>query len=346
MIQLEFGIVLCAGLGLRLRPLTDVAPKPLLRFLDQPIAEYALNALRNVGVARVGVNAHHLPEQLDEWLRGVEDQWAEQSGKRPRSALVVEEALQGTGGGALGVWNALGSPQSTVAIINGDVVADFPLETMLKVHRRTGAAATLLTLPPLPGEAAVYLDEHERFIAQLPSPDDTWTSTRYEPSRAATFGGVYLVEPHVFKGLEQTNSCLIRHGIGPLLAQGEIVAAVPFDGFWADLGTPRRFLDASTRVLQNPDLMPTAPVRKRADNVYVADHRSLPADVVLQGPAFIAKGAQIGRGATIGPNAIIGENCRVAADVTVANAILMDGANATADTRNRIICGAASVRVS
>lgn len=304
-----------------------------------------MDALRDVGCGRVGVNAHHLPEQLETWLRETERGWAELSGKQPRGVVVVEEALQGTGGGAFGVWNALGAPSSTVAIINGDVVADFPLESMLKVHRRTGAAATLLMLPPLPGEAAVYLDESERFVAQLPSPNDTWSSTRYDAVRPATFGGVYLVESRVLKRLEPGNSCLIRHGIGPLLAEGEVVAAVPFDGFWADLGTPKRFLGATQRVLQDPNLLPAAPLNSRQDQVYIADHRAIPKDVVFHGPAFVASGATIERGASIGPNAVIGTGCRVAADVAVDNVVLMDDAQATTNLSNRIVCGNVSVRI-
>lgn len=345
MIHVEFGIVLCAGLGVRLRPLTNVAPKPLLRFLDQPIAGYALDALRNIGVARVGVNAHHLPDQLDEWLRDTEGVWAEQTGHRPRSALVVERELQGTGGGARGVWDALGNPEGTIAIINGDVVADFPLESMLKVHRRTGAVATLLMLPPQPGEAAVYLTENEHFVAQLPSPNDVWTSPRYEAARPATFGGVYLVEAEVLRNLEPGNSCLIRHGIGPLLGRGELVAAASHRGFWADLGTPRRFLDATSLVLSDPTQLPAAPVRARADGVYVGDRRALPPDVDLRGPSFVARGAVLGRGVRIGPNAVIGEGCKVADGVTVENSILMHGAAATTNVSGRILCGEASVRV-
>lgn len=344
MIRLEFGMVLCAGLGVRLRPLTDVAPKPLLRFLDRPIADYALDALRGVGVARVGVNAHHLPDQVADWLRAHETAWTTDGGTPTRTELVVETQLMGTGGGAYGIWQALGAPQSTVAVINGDVVADFPLEAMLKIHRRTGAVATMLMLPPHPGEAAVYLDENDHFVAQLPSPQDVWTSPRYEPARTATFGGVYLLEPAVFANLSAENSCLIRHGIGPLMAKGAVVAGMRHTGFWADLGTPRRFLDATRRVLEAPEIFPGGPVRPRTDGVFVADRRSMPADATLVGPAYIASGAHIGHGATIGPGAVIGGDCRVESGATVTNAILMKGASVSEELRDRVACADAIAR--
>lgn len=345
MIHLEFGMLLCAGIGVRLRPLTDVSPKPLLHFLDRPIADYGLEALRRVGVGRIGVNAHHLPEQVADWLRRKDAGWGEDTGNRPQTQLVVEDQLLGTGGGAFGIWSALGSPRSTVGVINGDVVAEFPLEAMLKVHRRTGAVATMLMLPTVPGESAVFLDENDHFVAQVPSAVDVWTSPRYQPSRPATFGGVYLLEPEVFANLGPENSCLIRHGIGPLLARGEVVAGLRYDGFWADLGTPRRFLDATLEVLRNPDVFPSGPVRTRADLVYVADRKSLAPDVEFDGPAFVAAGAQIESGVRLGPGVVIGAGCRVAAGSTVRNAVLMRGAQVEGDLADRLVCGGSVVRV-
>ena len=131
MIRVEFGMVLCAGLGLRLRPVTDHTPKPLLRFLDRPIAEYAVEALRNIGVGRIGVNAHHLADRVDDWLRSKEHDWSSVGDLRPQTKLVVEDSLMGTGGGAHGIWVSMGSPKSTVAVINGDVVAEIARSLIL-----------------------------------------------------------------------------------------------------------------------------------------------------------------------------------------------------------------------
>ena len=345
MIAPEFGIVLCAGVGVRLRPLTDVEPKPALRFVDRPIAEYALDALRDVGVGRIGVNAHHLPERIDAVVRGAVERWSAEATAPPQTTLVVEPDLLGTGGGARGVWDRLGAPRGTVCVINGDVVADFPIDAMLKVHRRTGAAATLMLLPPVVGETAVWLDQDERFVAQLPAPSDVWSSSRYAPGKPATFGGVYLLEAEVFERLPHANACLIRDGVGPLLPQGAIVAAYVHTGFWADLGTPRRFFDATLQVLASPSLLPAAPVRPRTDGVYVADRRSVDPDATILGPAYVAPGATIERDARVGPGAVVGSGCVVRAGAVVAESILMSGAVADGEVSRRIVCGATVARV-
>ena len=346
MSRIEFGMLLCAGLGVRLRPLTDQRPKPMLRFLDREIADYGIEALRELGVARIAVNAHHRPNDIRRWLRKKGSAWPTKTGVSPQTDLVVEDTLMGTGGGAFGLWQKMSAPRSTVAVLNGDIVAEFPLEAMWKVHRRTGAVATLMMLPQQSGESPVWLDSTGNFVSQVPSPTGEWLSSRYESKSPRTFAGVYLVEPQVFDRLSGETSCLIRNGIGPLLAEGHVVAAYQYDGFWADLGTPRRFLDATLRVLSDPNLMPNSLVQPRADGIYVADRKSLPLGLELIGPAFIAAGAKIGAGATIGPGAVIGHDCRVDADVTVDNAVLMNGAHATEDVSARILSEAASVRVT
>ncbi|MFT6398005.1 MAG: mannose-1-phosphate guanylyltransferase [Bradymonadia bacterium] len=339
-------MLLCAGLGVRLRPLTDQLPKPLLKFIDRPIADYGLEALRQLGVARIGVNAHHLPDAVGQWLRFKADQWPEQTGVRPQTDLVVEETLMGTGGGAYGIWEKLSSPKSTVAVLNGDVVAEFPLEAMWKVHRRTGAVATLMMMPAQTGESPVWLDPTGNFIAQVPSPNGEWNSPRYQAHTACTFGGVYLLEHAVFERLSNETSCLIRNGIGPLLAEGAVVAAYRYDGFWADLGTPKRFLDATIQVLDDPTLLPSATVRPRSDRIFIADRKTVAPSATINGPAFIAEGAIVGPGAQIGPGVVIGSDCEVGAGIRVENSVLMNEAVADEDVSGRLVSGAASVRVA
>ena len=339
-------MLLCAGLGVRLRPLTEHMPKPMLRFLDREIADYGLEALRQLGVARIAVNAHHRPDHIERWLRAKSRSWPDETGANPRTDLVVEDSLMGTGGGAFGLWNAMSAPRSTVAILNGDIVAEFPLDAMWKVHRRTGAVATLMMLPRQVGESPVWLDPSGHFVAHLPAKTGEWVSPRYESATACTFAGVYLVEPEVFEQLSGETSCLIRNGIGPLLAEGHVVAAYRYPGFWADLGTPGRFLDATMTVLDDPNLMPSSPVRPRADGIYVADRKNVSASATLLGPSFVAQDAVVEADAVIGPGAVIGSGCRVTSGAVVENSVLMNGATAAGEVSLRILNGQTSVRVT
>ncbi len=336
MVTADFGIVLCAGLGVRLRPLTSRRPKPLIPFLGRPTARYAIDALRSVGVEAIGANAHHLPEQVAELLRTVDAERGE-SERGLRWEVVVEPQLMGTGGGALGVWQALGAPQASVIVVNGDIVADFPLETMLKTHRRTGAVATMLVIPQRHGESAVYLDESSHFVAEVPSSDGQWRSARYEPAHPVTFGGVYVVEPSVFEQLSREVSCMVRHGLGPMLADGAVIAAHRFDGFWADTGTPAGYFEATRAVLDEPTRLANGPVKSRSDGVYVPDRRSLHPGATLAGPCYVAPGAVVEHGARIGPYAVIGGECRVHSGASVAQSVLMGTADVAGTIHRRLV---------
>lgn len=339
---LEFGMVLCAGLGVRLQPLTQDRPKPLLRFLDRPIASYAMDVLSRAGVSSVAVNAHHCPEQLAGWLAAE----ARERANLRRHTLVTEPMLLGTGGGAAGLWAALDAPRAPVAVLNGDILCDADLNAMLKVHRRTGAVATMLTIPALSDEAAVYVDEGRRFIAQVPGPSDVWTSPDYAPRHAVTFGGVYLLEPDVFEALPSGVSCLVRQGIGPLLAHGAKVACVPWTGFWADLGTPKRFLDATLRALSTPSALTTRAWDPGASGVQVHPAASCHPDAELVGPVLVGPGAHIERGATVGPGVVVGADCRVGVGVTVRHSVLMHAAVADRSMDGRVVSGTHSARAA
>jgi mannose-1-phosphate guanylyltransferase len=339
---LEFGMVLCAGLGVRLQPLTQDHPKPLLRFLDRPIASYAMDVLSRAGVSSVGVNGHRFSEQLSEWLA----MEARTRGHLTRHVVVDEPSLLGTGGGAAGIWRALDAPRGPVAVLNGDILCDADLDAMLKVHRRTGAAATLLTIPPLSDETAVYVDETARFIAQVPGTNDVWTSPDYAPRHAVTFGGVYLLEPEVFEALPSGVSCLVRQGIGPLLAQGAKVASVPWSGFWADLGTPSRFLEATQAALAQSDALFGPAWQPPSSGVQVHPTATCHPDAEFIGPVLVGPDARVERSATIGPGVVVGTGCRIAQGATVRRSVLMHDAVAEGTMDARIVSGVHRARAT
>lgn len=342
----EFGIVLCAGLGVRLQPLTDAWPKPLLRFLDRPIASYAVDALLDAGVTSLGINAHQHVDAFRDFVSHVIAGHRDGGGGQLRAELVVESELMGTGGGALGIWRRLGSPRSTLVVVNGDIVTDFPIEQMLKVHRRTGAMATLLTRPPVAGEGAVSVDDNRHFIASLPTPTGQVESPRYKAAHPVTFGGVYVLEPEVFDALPEGNTCLIRRGVAAVLGRGELVAAYAHEGFWADVGTPARLLGATRAALEEAGRAGFGGLAPRASLRWVADPRSVHPSARIEPPVFIAQNAVIESGAVVGPWTVVGEGCVVTAGATIQESVLMHGARVEGRVHRVVASGKQRVRVT
>lgn len=338
----DFALLLCAGLGTRLRPLTDTVPKPLLHFFDRPIAAWAADAVFRVGATRVAVNAHAHAVQVQQWT----------STLRPPDGIAgqfdivsnLETALLGTAGGARELWVKLGRPSGTGIIVNGDIVADFPLDAMLRTHRRTGAIATMMTIPPLHGEGAVHVDPSHSFMTTLPLQGDTARAPDRVMGEAVGFGGVYIVDATVLAGLQHAPGCLIRQGLAPLLAAGAPIAAHHHDGFWADLGTPARFLHATTAVLRTPSNFPALRSAFDANGVFVDPEAHVSVDAVLEGPAWIGRGAVVEAGARVGPDAVVGPECAVRAGAAVHESVLMLGAEVTRQAWQQLLCARASAR--
>lgn len=343
----EAAIVLCAGLGTRLSPLTDVVPKPLLHFVDRPIVSYTVAALRALGVRRIGINVHHREGAFRAWAAEQEAAWAELgSDERPELVVAGEPELLGTGGGVRNVWEALGRPEGPIPVINGDVVAAHDLGHLLRVHRRTSAVATMMMLASVPGETAVWLDERRSFVAELPGPDEAHRSPRYGSQEPATFGGVSILESRLIAQLPADNACVVRHGIGPALARGSVVAASGHEGFWADLGTPRRFAEATRLVLSRPELLGSLWPHGGADALgrWVSAPGALGSGAQVEATAYVSPLAEVGAGAFIGAGCVVGAGCAIAPGARIEESVLSHGAQAHGIVRQRILVADRGVR--
>lgn len=338
----DFALLLCAGLGTRLRPLTELVPKPLLHFFDRPVAAWAADAVFRVGTTRLAVNAHAHAAQVQQWAAEL----------RPPDGMAgqfdvvsnLETSLLGTAGGARELWDRLHRPAGTGIIINGDIVADFPLDAMLRTHRRTGAVATMMTIPLVPGEGAVHVDPSYSFMTTLPLQGDTARASERVQGDAVGFGGVYIVDASVLAGLQHSPGCLIRQGLAPLLAAGAPIAAHHYEGFWADLGTPARFLHATSAVLQNPSIFPPLRSAMDAEGVFVDAGATVSSDATVEGPVWIGRGSVVEAGARVGPHVVIGPDCTVRAGASVRESVLMLGADVNRQSWQQLVCGRVSAR--
>ncbi len=128
------GLILAAGLGTRLRPLTSIIPKPLLPVAGETLLDRAAAALTNAGCHHLAVNAHHLADRVAEHL--------ERRSDADRFHLSLEPEILGTGGALHGARSFLTAAE-TVIVYNGDVLCDLDVATLLKHHRASGALATL-----------------------------------------------------------------------------------------------------------------------------------------------------------------------------------------------------------
>ncbi len=322
------GAVLAAGHGTRLQPLTAHRPKPLVplgagRLIDHPLA-----ALRAAGVARVGVNAHHLGAQVAPALAAV-----------PEVVAVVQEAeLQGTGGGIRGIAQALGGT-GTLLSVNGDALFDFSLAAVLAQHRARGAAGTLALrrVPAGSPFARVGVDRDGRIhrIAEVVGPD----AARQDLILGA-YTGALCMEADLVARLPAGGPCdVLRSAWRDALADRAPLFGAwvePADAPWFDVGTPDRYLAAHQALLTGALIPHGAP---DAD----AQGRRIAADAVVAGevvgPSAVLAGAVIEAGARVGPGCWIGAGARVRAGVRLTGCVVWPGVEVTAPAADAVLTG-------
>lgn len=243
--------ILAAGQGTRLAPLTTYCPKPLVPFQGRPILAHLDTQLAALSNIHVGINAFHLAHELTRW---VQVRNAGQPEKRPWQ-LVRETHLSGSGGGLRAIANAIAGWDHLI-YINGDIISDFPLQTLVDTHLQSRHAATMLVVPGALADNNVGFDQETQRIATLPMHD----GTARDPALAASplrqqvsFGGYAIFQRALIERMPALDApCLVRDLLSPALQAGTPIGALYHRGFWADLGTPARLFNALETLGQHP----------------------------------------------------------------------------------------------
>lgn len=213
-----------------MRPLTLHTPKPLLPFLGAPLLDWAAAHLVRAGVRRIAVNAHHLEGAVTAHVRGP------LAARFPRVAfhVSVERDLLGTGGALARLRGWLG--RAPFFVVNADAVFVEDLGAMARARERDRADASWMVTraPDAADLRTVALDAAGHLAAIHPEPrDDAWV-----------FCGVHIAGPAVLDRLPDGPSCVVGAGYLPAVAAGARVTTYETTAFWADTGTPERYIDA------------------------------------------------------------------------------------------------------
>lgn len=228
-------MLLAAGYGERMLPITRVVPKPLIPVLGRPLAPQILARLAAEGIDEVVINLHHLAQPI-------RDAFGDGSvfGLRALHFSLEEERLLGTGGG-VGHAAAMLKGAGTILVRNTDFLADISLSKVVASHVRSGCPATLVLAPHRAGYTAVAIDERHRV-----------TGFGEKHDGRHLFTGYHLIEESVLDLIPRSvPSDIVRDVYFGLCADGLLNAHV-HDGFWWEFGNPREYLEGSMRVIALP----------------------------------------------------------------------------------------------
>jgi NDP-sugar pyrophosphorylase family protein len=292
-------MILAAGYGERLWPLTSDRTKPALPVLGKPLVGYVAEYLARYGCADVVVNLHHQPESV---RRALGD--GSQFGVRLQ--YVHEPVILGTSGALDNAREFL--EDDTFVVVNGKLITDLDLKAALRTHRERKALATLVLLRNPKHERFSVVETNDGLVtkfAGMPAP----ASVGGEPP--LMFTGIHILEPRIFEYIPRgVFSDSVSDVYVPAMARGERIAAHVTAGMWYELSTLRRYLDISLALL-----------RDRGDDLYAGRNRSIDraAEVhesVLWDDVTVERGAYLRR-------AVLGDRVRIPAGERVADAVVV-----------------------
>lgn len=320
--------VLAAGLGTRLRPLTEELPKPAWPFFDVPLAAHILHLLTGAGVEEAIVNLHHLGDRLKEILTP----WI------PKALQVLwspEEAILGTGG-ALLPWRVR-LAEGAFFLCNADTIQELDLTALCRFHQERSALATLAVRAAPGGAAPIEVAPDGRIVRFLSA-----RAPGGRPGIPCAFTGVHLLEPEILRHLPTGRFCINADVHSHLVAGGQpLYGYLPPDGaFWSDLGTPDRYLAAHRAFLTQGRLPPGAPGQ------LVREDARKGARGGLRAPSYVGPGADVKGDAVVGPFAVVGADSVIDGNAEVLESVIWAGSRLTGGRVERAIVSPSGIALS
>ena len=306
-------MILAAGFGTRLRPLTNKVPKPMVPIMNRPILEHTIHLLRSHGIHDITVNLHHLPEIIKEHFGdgkdfGVQLHWSH------------EPEILGTAGGIKKAQQFLEG--EAFLVINSDVMVDIDLSKVLAFHKAQGSALTLVVRESDSPEQCdpIEVDADDRIVhmvgtSSMNMPDDT---TR------VLFTGIQVMEPEIFDRIPENKFYGTTTDVFPgMLEDGLPMFVYWHTGYWKDIGTIQSYLDVHRDLLDG-----------RMEGGLPVESNN-PAGGQVTQPVLIGKDCTIADTAKIGPYAVLGDNCTVGDHTTIEHSICWDNVTLSKGSRTK-----------
>ncbi len=305
-------MIMAAGLGTRLYPLTGSIAKPMVPILNRPVMEHILALLREHGVTQVAANLHYYPETIRTYF-------GDGSAFGVDLHLNYEESLLGTAGG-VGAFRAM-FHDGTFVVVSGDALTDIDLTAFVAAHRAKGGIASM---------AVKEVDDPSHYGVVVADGDGRVTGFQEKPSAAEALShlcncGIYAFEPAIFDYVPEHTVVDWARDVFPLLLAGD----VPFycwamEGYWNDVGNIEQYRTGNFDALLGRVTL-TIPGRQLAPAVWVGEGTEVQPGAILEPPILIGAGCLVeSQARLIGP-LIVGDGCLIESGAVLDGVIHWDG---------------------
>ena len=319
-------MILAAGKGTRVQPITHIVPKPMIPILQKPVMEFLLELLKEHGFKEIMVNVSHLAEEIENYFRdgqrfGVEIAYSFEG--RIEDGELIGDAL-GSAGGLKKIQDFQNFFDETFVVLCGDALVDLDLTEAVKRHKQRGAIASLITKKVKKNQVSSYgvvvTDDDGRVKAfqEKPSLEDALSDSINT--------GIYLFEPEIFDHIPSGKKFDIGADLFPKLVENKLpFYALPMDFEWVDIGKVPDYWSAIRSVLQGKVRQVDIPGKEIKPGIYTGLNVAANWDKVnIKGPVYIGGMSRIEDGATIIGPTMIGPSCCICEGATIDNSIIFD----------------------
>ena len=320
-------MILAAGKGTRVRPLTYDLPKPMIPILGKPVMAYLIEHLKKNGVSEIMVNVSWLHEKIEEYF-GEGEQFGVQigysfEGYTKDDGEVVPEPI-GSAGGMKKIQEFGGFFDDTTVVLCGDALIDLDLKAALLEHRRKGAMATVITkeVPwdKVSSYGVVVSDEQGRIVEFQEKPSQDVAKSNFIST------GIYIFEPEVIDLIPSGVPFDIGSELFPLLAERGLpfyAQGRPFN--WLDIGTMGDYWDVLQSVITGEVNNMDVPGIQIKPGVWVGLNSSIDWEgTTIEGPVYIGSGVKVEAGARIVGPSWIGHGSHICEGAEIVRSILFE----------------------
>jgi mannose-1-phosphate guanylyltransferase len=299
-------MVLAAGLGTRLRPLTNEITKPMVPVLDRPVMAHILDLLEHHGFEDVIANLHYFPESIKQYFG-------------ERLSYRFEPELLGTAGGVRGCADFFG--EDSFVVISGDALTDIDLSAFAARHREAGGIATL---------AVKKVSDTREYGVVLHDRDGRITGFQEKPSPEEALSdlgncGIYIFSPEIFDYFPDRPFVDWAQDVFPALLENDI----PFHihevrEYWNDVGSLAELRQGTFDALRG-ELRLQIEGRELAPGLIVAGESVVPRSAEIEGSVWIGSDVELGENARLTGPLVLGDGARVGEGAQLRDSILLPG---------------------
>ena len=321
-------VILCAGYGTRLRPLTENTPKPLVKIMGVPILEYTLNLLANSGIKDFYINRHHLPDSF----KGL---------SLPKDVNVdfsLEKEILGTAGGIISFEDRL---NEDFLVVNGDILFNLDVDHLISFHKRSKKIATMvLKAKDKPSTTSVFKDDFSNVVKIGGDKTDIY--------KEFMFSGIHVLSPEFFNLVKRTTppSCVVKDFYKPYISSGGKVGAYIMEenkgAFWKEIGDLKSYLDCNIWALRSLNELSFKGfyelflgeyweaqkygnrITEVVEGIWLGDGVVIDPSTTLIPPVFIGPRSKLGANSVVGPNVVCCSGVTVEEGAIVNESVILD----------------------